>query len=197
MKSETIAAKRAEVRRRYRAQRKGRRPSLATLRIRDLSRLFRARYGETLPADDAGRADAEIMAHHLAVLGGQPRRRIASWLQLRAPWMPLGEAEALIAAAIAKPKRWRADALAWRLRLIAEDRAALRITTIGAIDAGKLQRAETRRERNRLTKEAKRREAGAVPRAQYLQAVKRKADPWQACGMSRAAWYRAGKPTPP
>lgn len=34
----------------------------------------------------------------------------------------------------------------------------------------------------------------ALPRAQYLAEAISRAKPWQALGMSRATWYRKGKP---
>lgn len=179
----------AEIARRYRRKR---RPSssISTLRIADLSRLIRARHGYVLPNDAAGNAAAEIMAHHLAVLPGDPRKRTGNWLQVWAPWMTIAAADALMTEAIMRPQRWRADKLAWKLKLIEIDRAALQITTIGAIDLSKAERIKRRKERNRLAKLAKRLAKGAKPRAQYLAASITKAKPWAAEGISRASWYR-------
>lgn len=50
------------------------------------------------------------------------------------------------------------------------------------------------KERDAKRKETKRRAAGVVPRAEYEANSISKAKPWEAVGMSRAAWYRAGKP---
>ena len=58
------------------------------------------------------------------------RDYIALWV----PWMTTGEATGYINEALTNPQRWKADQLAWRLRLTAADRSALNITTIGAID---------------------------------------------------------------
>lgn len=179
-----------------RARRK-RRPSLTALRIADLNRLFRARYGDQLPNDDAGRDDLALMAHHLVALPGNPADRIRQWALLRAPWIPAGELEAVIADAMRRPRRWSADRLAWRLRLIEDDRRALHITTIGAVDAGKASRAAARRARQRARKEAARRAAGVKPRAEYEAQSVARSKPWTALGMSRATWYRAGKPPAP
>ena len=177
-----------------RQRRKQARPSIAAVRVSELSRLFSARYGETLPDDDAGRDDAGLMAHHLAALTGDPRRRVMGFVELRCPWMTVAEAKALLLETIDKPRRWRADKLAWRLRLTMADRTALKITTIGAVDAPKSRRWQVRQERKRQAKEAKRRAAGAISRAQYEAASLSRAKPWMELGMSRAAWYRAGKP---
>lgn len=165
------------------------RPSIASLRVSELSRLFSARYGEQLPDDDAGRDDARLMAHHLAQLTGDPRKRVMGFVELRCPWMPIAEAKALLLETIDKPRRWRADKLAWRLRLTHADRATLKITTIGSVDKPKSARWHDRQERSRAAKEQRRREQGAKPRAEYLASV-RSAAPWKAAGVSRATWFR-------
>jgi hypothetical protein len=176
-------------------RRKQPRPSIASLRVSELSRLFTRRYGEVLPDDDAGRDDAQIMAHHLAALHGDPRPKVMGFIELRCPWMPIAEAKAMLIETIAKPRRWRADKLAWRLRLTHADRATLKITTIGSIDKAKSQRWHERQERARLAKEERRRQAGAKARADYEDAALSRKQPWKAIGMSRASWYRAGKPS--
>lgn len=38
--------------------------------------------------------------------------------------------------------------------------------------------------------------AVALPRAEYLANALTRTKPWEALGMSRATWYRKGKPTP-
>lgn len=170
------------------------RPSIASLRVSELSRLFTCRYGEILADDDAGRDDAALMAHHLAQLSGDPRKRVMGFIELRCPWMPIAEAKALLLETIDKPRRWRADKLAWRLRLTHADRTTLKITTIGSIDKPKSVRWHERQERARIAKEEQRRAAGAKARAEYEAAAISRKKPWAALGMSRASWYRAGKP---
>jgi hypothetical protein len=175
-------------------RRKQPRPSIASLRVSELSRLFTRRYGEILPDDDAGRDDAQIMCHHLAALAGDPRPRVMGFIELRCPWMPIAEAKAMLLQTIDKPRRWRADKLAWRLRLTHADRTTLKITTIGSIDKAKSQRWHERQERARLAKEERRRAAGAKARADYEATALSRKKPWAALGMSRASWYRTGKP---
>jgi hypothetical protein len=51
-------------------------------------------------------------------------------------------------------------------------------------------------ERHRKREEARRRASGAVDRATYEANSASRQKPWEALGMSRASWYRAGKPTP-
>ncbi len=144
---ERLKALKADIARRYRTRQRYK-ASLAALRIRDLQRIMLARYRSHPIADDKpGRDLITIMAHHLAALPADPRRTITSFLADHAPWFTIAEQQALILETISKPQRWRADTLAWRLRLIDEDRTALRITTIGAIDVSKAMRATRRRKR--------------------------------------------------
>jgi len=162
---------------------------IASLRIADLSRLFRSRYGVTLPDDDAGRDDIKLAVDHLASLP-HPARAITRWLENWAPWLTLAEHRQIIADGIAGQRHWKADALAWRLRLTEEERRMLGITTIGAVDMGKAARTKRRRDRDRERKATKRKAAGAVPRREYEANSTEKAKPWIAEGVSRATWYR-------
>jgi hypothetical protein len=189
-----VAALQFEIARKY-ARRKRRPVSLAALRIADLCRLFLARYGRTLPDDDAGRADARIMAHHLA-RRSNAERRIISWLELQAPWMKPPEIKALIAEVVNRPRKWRADTLGKCLNLTDVERHRLVITTIGAVDVDRAERIARRREKARQRDEQRRRARGAKPRAEYEASSINRTKPWQALRMSRASWYRAGKPNP-
>lgn len=162
---------------------------IVALRIADLSILFRSRYGVVLPDDDAGRDDIRLAVDHLAALS-HPARAITRWLETWAPWLTLAEHRQIIADGIANQRHWRADALAWRLRLTREERTMLGITTIGAIDHAKAARTKRRRDRDRERKAAQRKAAGAVPRQQYEANSITKTKPWIAEGISRATWYR-------
>ena len=155
-----IEARRAEIARRYKAKKRARPVSMAALRVAELRRLFESRYGDTLPDDDAGRDEVFVMVNHLARRAGDQRMRIASWCEMRAPWMRGDELEEMIAKALTNPLRWRADALAGRLNLTLAERTRLRITTIGATDRTKTERAADRRERKRLAEQARRRAKG-------------------------------------
>jgi hypothetical protein len=187
------AARRAEIARRYDTKTEREPVSIAVLRIAELRRLYLNRYGTVLPDDDAGRDDALIMAHHLAK---RPNceRNIGLWLGLWAPWMNKAEAEALIKGVLARPLRWRADKLAARLNLNQAERQRLRIVTIGACDVLLAERMARRRAKARTRNEAHRRQKGAKPRALYEANSISRNKPWEAVGMSRASWYRAGKP---
>jgi hypothetical protein len=83
-----------------------------------------------------------------------------------------------------------ADKLAAYLSLKYDERQRLRITTIGAVDLNRAERARRRDEKKRLAKERKRRERGAKPRDEYEAASLSRTKPWVAEGISRAQWYR-------
>jgi hypothetical protein len=191
---DAISAARAEIERRYKRDRaEGEPVSIAALRIAELRRLYRARYGTVLPDDDGGRDDAAIMCHHLAKRP-EAERRIAAWLGLWCPWMPPDEVAALIQKVLARPLRWRADKLAKRLGLNAAERARLKIVTIGACDLLKAERTARRKAKARQRDEVRRRTAGAKTRSEYEADSLSRTRPWERLGMSRAGWYRAGKP---
>jgi hypothetical protein len=167
---------------------------LIGLRMRDLCALFRSRYnGQTiLPNDDSGRDDLYVAVHHLACLA-HPRKHIAGWLETWAPWLTIAEQRQIVGDALANPQRWKADALAWRLRLTMEQRTMLNITTIGAIDANRAARLKRRKAKDRQRKEQQRRAKGIKPRFQYEGQSIANAKPWIAQGISRAQWYRNRK----
>jgi hypothetical protein len=170
--------------RRQRRKKRGK-PSIATLRVCELNRLFFTRYrGHVLPDDDDGRDSVEIMINHLAMLA-DPLTRIRHWLSRCAPWLGESEGERLATKATARPAKWKADTLAKRLNLTFAERSRLEIRTIGAVDVDQKQRKAVRRVQDKKAKEAKRRAAGAIPHAQSISQTK----PWLALGISRSKWY--------
>lgn len=189
------SAQHREIKRRYRRRSAPRtKPQFASLRLRDLTKLIRARHGVELPNDAAGLLMVEIVAHHLAMLNANPIDRINRWVDLWAPWYRIGELKTLREEVLRNPKRWKADQLAWVLRLIEADRRALGITTIGAIDMGKRERMARRRQRSRARRMAKHRANGVKTRAEYLATVA-SPKPWIAAGISRATWFRRKRET--
>lgn len=162
---------------------------LVGLRLRDLARLFRHRYGTQLPDDDAGRDDMLVAVHHLVRLRGHSGQA-ERWLEIWAPWLPEVECIGIIAEVTAEPEVWTADELAARLRLTMEERTMLGITTIGAVDQTKAERREARREKDRLRKERIRRAKGSPTRAEYLAESRESQQPWVSAGISRSNWYR-------
>lgn len=130
-------------------------PQLAALRLGDLAKLFRARYGITLPNDDAGRDDLFVALSHIATLA-KSRDRMANYIEIWAPWLTVAEARQQINKALTEPEKWSADQLAWRMGLHAADRAQLGITTIGATDLNKAARLRLRKRKDRDRKRARR-----------------------------------------
>jgi hypothetical protein len=199
MDTVAVARRRADIERRYKARSDKAKAAtvvtITTLRIAELRRLFQSRYGHVLPDDDAGRDEAIVMAHHLA-RGQDAEHRIGLWLGLWAPWMAASEVNKLVAKVVAKPIRWRADKLGIRLNLAEAERNRLAITTIGSVEVTKAERILRRRLQARTRKQRRRRAAGAEPRADYEANSISRTKPWVRLGMSRAGWYRAGKPNP-
>lgn len=151
-----VQARLREIDRRYRKRRRRSPAQLASLRLNDLGKLFRARYGaEQLPDDDAGREDMAVALNHLATLA-HPKGRIEQWLKLWAPWLTIAERDAMTVEAIMNQRHWTADQLAWRLGLTMADRTALGITTIGACDMSKADRTKLRKVKHRERQRARR-----------------------------------------
>jgi hypothetical protein len=164
--------------------------SISALRRRDLEKVFRSRWGQTLPPDDAGLEDAELVLHHFTHLA-RARDRMTEWLRLWAPWLGPPAAEALIDKVLARPRRFRADTLASKINLASVERQALGVTTVGATDKPLAQRIAERREKKRQAEIKRRRSRGAQPRAKFIASTKAKGSrPWEREGLSRATWYR-------
>ena len=155
------------------------------IRIRELECFFADRYGAVLPDDDAGIDDIFVMANHLAHLDA-PDQRIMAWLRRWAPWHCDDRTAALILVVTPKPLKWRADKLAHRLGLDYATRTRLGITTIGAIDCGKVKRASLRRKRAAARERARRAKTGAAPHATSEARLK----PWLELGISESTYRR-------
>lgn len=167
----------------------------AAIRIGELTRTFDDLWGQMfIPESDMGWQAVRVMAHHIGRLKDGPRR-MSSWIQACAGWLPMGERERLISEVEECPLKWTADKLAWKFKITDAQRTRLKLTTIGAIDISKAERIKRRRIRNAEARRAARRAQGAKPRCEYEANSLNRRKPWQAAGMSRAAWYRAGKPT--
>ena len=188
------ASRHAEVGRRYAWQAlqrcKGNSPERIRnlVRLRELERFYRHRWGYFLPDDDAGREDLEIAANHIAGLHGEVEKHIIAWAARWCPWMSHDEAKELAQRVTANPRRYKAATLGWRLSLTEIERTRLAITTIRA--AGMTDESMKAR-RQRLARERKTRwlQRKRMAKAKPISHQK----PWQACGISRATWYRRRK----
>jgi hypothetical protein len=76
------------------------------------------------------------------------------------------------------------------------ERTRLKINTIGAEDFPKSKRVALRKAKAKNREAARRLAKGATPRALYESKSHSQTKPWQTLGMSRAKWYRAGRPMP-
>ena len=163
-------------------------------RLNDLTDLYRSRCGITLPDDDAGRDYLEIVLNHLANRP-RPQHAINCWIEIWTPWLTVGEKARILPPILMNPRVWTADELARELNLTMQERTMLGITTIGAIDMNKAQRAKHRKTKAKLRMRRRRAQVGALPRAQYEAKSISRAKPWIAEGISRATWYRRQRET--
>ncbi len=200
-----VALKRREIAARYKARRRDSRGTgvahIMRFRAHDLEWVIRDCHGDTLPENAVGRDLLFVLAHTVAgtvrrmTYGAAPTAdhaavaimaRVRQW----APWLSHSDAAELAERVLARPLRWTADSLARRIGLTYAKRTEGGITTIGACDVTKAERLARTRERKRAAKAAKRRQAGVPERA----ACASRTQPWVRLGMSRATWYRRGKP---
>jgi hypothetical protein len=162
---------------------------LARLRKRQLERIFIDRYGgRALPNDDAGRRDLRAMADHLALIG---EGYVANWTSLWTRWLSTEGTDALVEQ-VGPGKYWMAADLGEEMNLDAATRLRLKAWHLSAVDATKEQLGESRKQRKAANRKAKRatlRAARPAPASRIK--------PWLALGMSRASWFRHGKPMPP
>lgn len=149
---ELIAAKQWEIKRRYEKRAKvGKRGrAMAAIRIAELLRWLADVIDAGHDLDEPSKWSegvARIFVHHFVVLG-DGNRKAADWLDTYCPWIERRDREHMITEANHCPLKWTADRLAWKIRLTDAKRTELKITTIGAIDCSRDERA-ARRKRQR------------------------------------------------
>jgi hypothetical protein len=156
------------------------RPHLAAIRLSELERLYRARWGRQLPDDDAGRDDLVLAFSHISDIDS-----CIKWATAWAPWLSRDDAEALAEQITAAPNWLKARPLGERLGLTDYERTALKIGTIRPIDVTDEALVERRGRKNREGKALKRHLARAAKPAPASHTK-----PWEAEGIDRATWYR-------
>lgn len=161
--------------------------SITQLRVKDLRRLAEARYAFASESP-ASVIMVEVLAHHLALLPGDPRKRIAQFLDHECRWYGIERFDNLLEELKTKRKWWKAAALGWHLKLTPQERERCGIVTIEAAGISSEQRAEINREKRKQRAAAKRQAKGSKARAEWLAQHSQK--PWITAGMSRAKWYR-------
>jgi hypothetical protein len=163
------------------------------LLVGDLRRLFRHRYGPTLPADDAGRDDLDLLLNPISLDPKMPAEKMGMEIELIAPWMSAAEAKELIDQKLNVPvscRRLGPWTMGNRVMLTNAEREALKVWQIAPVDIDDFSLAEQRKEKRRARERSRRRRAGAKSRAVYEAQSKSKLKPWEAEGISRAKWYR-------
>ena len=147
----------------------------------ELKRIYRGRYGVTLPDDDAGRDDLELLLVH--VVADKRRHAIEIW----SPWISEPQAERMLAKLPAT--RPSLPAIAERLRLTYAEREAHAVRLIPPVDLTAAELEEHRKAKRRARQAERRRKAGAVTRVVFLATSTEKNKPWEAQGISRRTWY--------
>jgi hypothetical protein len=186
--------------------RPGRELVQARTRRRDIEQIVRRKGADALDLEgllDLAQAIRCILAadprRRDAVAFNDVRERLQMWCQKHEPVFGPDQIGSVARAAMRSRNPFidKADAVAERFGLTYAERTAWGITTIGAVDADKKERKrlrkERKRERDRLRTAERRRAQGALRREEYLARSLARAKPWQAAGMSRAAWYRHRK----
>ena len=165
---------------------------LRRLRLGNLRRLFRHRYGPVLPDDDAGRADLYELLLPISI-GPHADIKMPKAIEVWAPWMKQDEAGALIDQ-INRTPIWEhkpsGAELGRRLRLTNAERQWFKLWTIRPHNMGKEELAAQRRTKDRERKRRQRRQRGGSSRIAYLAQSKSRQKPWEKQGISRRTWYR-------
>jgi hypothetical protein len=170
--------------------------AIRRLRLGDIKKLLLARYGHTLPDDDAGLADLELMLDCVSFVPNA-RFRMKNIIEVWAPWMDSRQSFGLTENVLRKPDHLRkitATELGNRLNLTWHERQKLTIRTIAPAnlthDEFEEKRREQRKARARARQSRKRRKAGICSRISYLATSLSKQQPWKSEGISRRTWER-------
>jgi hypothetical protein len=171
--------------------------TIRRVRLGDLRRYIRDRYGPVLPDDDAGREDLFELLLPISI-GPTPARIMANVIAVQAPWISEAEARGLTERILAMPERDRRPTpaeLGKRLNLHNAERERLRLWTIRPADMSKVQMVEHRKAKQRARMQRRRRAAGKQTRAAYIASSLAKKKQWETEGISRATWYRRQRKT--
>jgi hypothetical protein len=168
-------------------------------RLREIERIIAHRYGFVPDTDDADIFLDQVACCYSRMIRNRTGRlpelfdltdRLKLWCER---WSP--DTSIVLCRNVAREvlRRPRLDC-AMRLRLSYDERALLRITTIGAYDVSKRERTKQykarKRANDRVRAARKRRERGAIPRADYERKSLSATKPWQVDGICRRTWER-------
>jgi hypothetical protein len=178
--------------------------SLTTRRLRELERIISLKFPNgILPtsrqADVYLLQAAKLLRRNLHARKGLPTLaevldRLAIWAERWAHFTSAEHLRQIADQALRQSKIERADELGKLLALTFKERKYLKITTIGACDVTKAQRARRRkqqkRERDRERAARRRRTQGIMPRSEWLKTRFSVRRPWEKMGISRRTWER-------
>jgi hypothetical protein len=158
------------------------------IRRKDIARVVVRKHGRLPPYHFA--TYIKIAAWHCPY-GPNRREALLQWFEwVCAPPQIRRQVDAILKQF--QPRNVKADTLCKMLHLSDAQRTAWRVYTIGSYDVSREQRIERRKEKRRVSEQAKRRANGAKPREQSISRTK----PWEAFGIKRRAWEQRGKPAP-
>jgi hypothetical protein len=163
------------------------------LRYGALIKLFRHRWGPTLPDDSSGREDLFELVCVVSVALSATPERIMNAIETNAPWMAPEEAQMLVehVQSLTIYERMPNNrVLGERMNLTNAERERLHLWAIKPTDMTDEQLAEQRKAKSRERRASKRRQSGVRPRAEYLAQLASKPKPWQALGISQRTWQR-------
>jgi hypothetical protein len=161
------------------------------LRLGNLRKLFRHRYGPTVPDDDAGREDLRELLLPISV-SANADLKMPNTVEVWAPWMQQQEVVALVDDINRTPRQQRmptARQLGKRLRVTNGERERLKLWTIAASDLTAQEVLAWRRAKAGARKRRLRQSRGSKPRAEYEATSANRTKPWLALGISRRTWY--------
>jgi hypothetical protein len=169
------------------------------LRYGALLRLFRHRWGNELPHDDAGRDDLWLLVTNVSLAAAEPEKKMRHVIEMWAPWMPAVEREAYVKHVWGLDiyeRTLTAQELGKRLGLTNAEREALKLWQFLPIDKSDEELVEQAKVRERERRARKRRERGVRTREAYLAELATRPKPWIAEGFSRRTWERRRKVSP-
>ena len=167
-------------------------PKLETLRcllVGNLLKLFRHRYGPTLPDDDAGRDDLRPLLYVCSLARFDPEMKMRNQIETVARWMRAAEAKEMIEYEMhltVGGRRLSAKQIGERVNLKNADRERLKLWQIAVVDMTAEQIVEQKKAKDR----ARKRKRSKRTRAEYLAASLTTSKPWEANGISRRTWER-------
>jgi hypothetical protein len=185
-----VAARKAEIARRYAAKRSA--FDLAKLiagkRRNEIEALIRYRYGNLPDTDDRDVLLCLWAAHNQR--SAHPQGALIELARRLGAHLSKAEAETVVSYVARFPRRYKARTLGKLLQLTEAERDACGITTIEAVDVTPEQRKRVGRAKHASVKRQRRRARGMQARAQYLEDALSQTRPWEAERICRRTWER-------